>query len=496
MPIARIDRRRRTRDTPRVEFILSHLWIVHLAISVIGVFLVLQRRTDPAAMLSWILAIFFMPILGILLYAIISSGRVRGRLRRRRRRVAHLIAEVDRDAAQRIGQSAGRPRDVAPELATIEALGTQLCHFPATGGNTVDFYEEPEAIYASLEAAIRSAKHHVHLQYYIWQADETGRYFRDMLIEKAREGVRCRVLLDAVGCFSLRKSFTQPLVDAGVELAFFMPLYKFRKRWAPHLRNHRKIAVIDGQTAFVGSQNIGDEYRGRLKRLSPWYDSHIRIRGPATMLLQQIFCEDWAFASEQLLLGDEYFPFFPPTGDSIVQVLPSGPDQDVSALGQIIFAAVAAAKHSIRIATPYLVPHSALRMSLLHARYRGVRVQIVLPSRTDNRLVLWAGRSYYAEFLQAGIELYEFDRGMLHSKMLTVDDRFCMLGSANMDVRSFRLNFEITALLYDKRVTQQVVACIEKHLAESRAIEPQAVFASSWPRQIAEGAARLFSPLL
>ncbi|MFN0135048.1 MAG: cardiolipin synthase [Phycisphaerae bacterium] len=479
-----------------MEFFLAHLWIFHLAVSVVGVMLVLQRRTDPAAMLSWILAIFFMPILGIFLYFLISPGRVRGRLTRRRRRVAHLIAEIDRDALARIGQSAPLARSVAPELATIEALGEQMVHMPATGGNQIDFYSEAEANYSALETAIRTARHHIHMQYYIWQGDETGRHFRDLLIEKAREGVRCRVLLDAVGCFMLGKRFTQPMVDAGVEVAFFMPLYRFRKRWSPHLRNHRKIAVIDGYTAFTGSQNIGDEYRGRLKRLSPWYDSQIRVRGPATLLLQQIFCEDWAFATEQMLLGDEYFPTCTIAGDSMVQILPSGPDQDVSVLGQIMFAAVATARESIRIATPYFVPYPALRMALQHARYRGVRVQIVVPSRTDSRLVLWACRSYYPEMLKSGIELYEFDHGMLHSKMLTVDDQFCMLGSANMDVRSFRLNFEVTALLYDERVTRQVVACIEKHLAESRAIEPKDVFGSPWSRQVTEGAARLFAPLL
>ncbi len=183
-------------------------------------------------------------------------------------------------------------------------------------------------------------------------------------------------------------------------------------------------------------------------------------------------------------------------GNSIVQLLPTGPDQDVSALAQLLFAAVSVARHSIRIETPYFVPDPGLRMALMHACYRGVRVQLILPTRSDSTLVLWAGRSFYAELIQAGVEIYEYDLGVLHSKIVTVDDRWCMLGSANMDVRSFRLSFEITALVYDQAVARELSASIERHCAGGRRITLRSVWQRRWDRQLIEGAARLFAPVL
>jgi cardiolipin synthase A/B len=197
-----------------------------------------------------------------------------------------------------------------------------------------------------------------------------------------------------------------------------------------------------------------------------------------------------------VLTDPQYFPQPALRGDSVVQILPTGPEQDASVLGQILFAAVSAAKSSVRIATPYFVPYAALRMALTYACYRGVRVQIVVPTRTDSPFVLWAGRSYYAEMIEAGVEIYEFDAGMLHSKIVTIDDRWSLLGSANMDVRSFRLNFEVTAIVYDKAVTGRLAAEIERHRAASRLVQPRDVWNKGLGPQLLEGAARLLAPLL
>lgn len=480
---------------------MGAVWTVavaaHWTVAAFVVLSILRRRGDPAAMLAWIFAVVTLPGLGVFFYMLLSQVRVRRRLTRRRRRVADLIASVDAEAGRRTRcENDERADRLADDLAVIERIGRRMAEFPAVGGNGVDVYEDANAIYTALEQEINAARHHVHMQYYIWQPDETGRHFRDLVIAAAKRGVRCRVLLDAVGCLRLRGSFVQPMIDAGVHVSFFMPLLRFRRRWSPHLRNHRKIAVMDGVTAFVGSQNIGDEYRGRLKRLSPWYDSHLRIRGPAATMVQQIFAEDWAFTTEQALVGDEYFPLPPRAGESVVQILPSGPDQDVSALGQIIFACAAVAKRSMRIATPYFVPTPQLRQTLIHAAYRGVEVELVVPARSDNTLVVWAGRSYYAELLDAGVRIYEFERGMLHSKMVAVDDRVCLVGSANMDVRSIRLNFEATALVYDEGVARRVSDFIAAHRDESRRVEAREVWNRPIHAELAEGVARLCAPLL
>jgi cardiolipin synthase len=469
----------------------------HGLLALLVVAAVLRRRKEPMSMLAWIFAIVTLPFVGSLLWGLMDSTRVRRKAGRRRRRVAHLLARLKERTAQHArGLTDGLVTDLPDDLRAVEQLGRRLAQMPATSGNVVRIYQEANATYAALEEAIRAAQRHVHLEYYIWQPDRTGRHFRDLLVAKAREGVECRLLLDAVGCWRLTRRFTHPLVAAGCRLAYFMPLYPLRRRFSPHLRNHRKIAVIDGRVALLGSQNIGDEYRGRLKRLSPWYDSHMQVSGPAALFLQQTFAEDWLFATRESLIVEDYFPTPECAGDSVVQVLPTGPDQDVSALDQLVFAAVSTATASIRIATPYFVPGAALRMALVHACYRGVRVQLVLPTRSDSPFVLWAGRSFYSELLDAGVEIYEFDEGMLHSKIVTVDDRWCMLGTANMDIRSFRLNFEITALVYDRRVTQELSESIARYCERARCIGLREVWNRSLPLQLYEGVARLFAPLL
>ncbi len=463
-------------------------------------FVLLQRRREPAAMLAWILALLLLPGLGLVLYWLLDSARLRRKSSRRRRRVAHLLARFQ-DWAERqgLGGAEAAPADLPPDLTPIAQIGQRLAGVPVTAGNEVTILEEANETYAALEAAIRSARHHVHLEYYIWRADETGRHFADLLIERARAGVECRLLLDAVGSWTLRPAFLRPLRQAGVRVAFFLPLWPLTagRRLSVHLRNHRKIAVVDGQVAFTGSQNIGDEYRGRRKALSPWFDTHLRVHGPAAAFLQETFAEDWFLATRESLDREAYFPVPDRRGTSLVQIVPSGPDHSVSVLAQVVFAAFAAARQSIRMATPYFVPDPTVRMALASACFRGVKVRIVVPSRSDSRLVLWAGRSYYPELLEHGVEIYEYDGGVLHSKLVTVDERWAMLGSANMDVRSFRLNFEITALLYDAATARHLNATIDRFCAGARPVRARDVWRNrSLPRRLGEGAARLLTPLL
>lgn len=472
--------------------------LAHSIIAIFTVGLVLRRRAEPVSMLAWIFSAVTVPFLGAFLYAIFGSNRVRRKAHRKRGKVVHIVRQIEKEARQRAGGSTHDPNDTLdPDVRFIERFSRRLVQIPAVGGNQVRIYNESEETYRGLEEAIRAARHHIHMEYYIWQPDATGEHFRELMIEKAQEKVECRVLLDAVGCWKLPRRFYQPMLDAGVRVEFFLPFFPLRtRRWSLNLRNHRKIAVMDGNIAFMGSQNIGDEYRGRLKRLSPWYDSHMRVCGPASLFLQQTFAEDWVFATGEQLQGEEYFAPPKSCGESLVQILPTGPDQDVSVLGHLAFAGVSAAHKSIRIATPYFVPNTALMLALVHACYRGVKVQIVVPTRTDNVLALWAGRSFYAELLDAGAEIYEFADGLLHSKIISVDDRWCILGSANMDARSFKLNFEISAVMYDTTLSTELGAYIERRCRQSQRITAQDVWSRGAAGRVAEGIARLFSPVL
>ncbi len=470
---------------------------VNYSVAAVFVASVLRRRSEPMSMLAWIFAIVTLPVVGMVTYVLLGTVRIRRRAGRRRRRVASLIDRARRYAETRARQAEQDAEARLPaDIASVERLPRRLLNVPATFGNDVRVFEEANATYYALEAAILEARESLHLEYYIWQPDRTGVHFRDLVVQKAREGVECRVLLDAVGSWAVSNAFVKPMEEAGARVSFFLPINPLRKRWSVNLRNHRKIAVMDGRTAFLGSQNIGDEYLGRRARLSPWRDAHLRVRGPAALFAQQTFVEDWHFATGEDLLADRYFPIAEPCGESIVHIVATGPDQDASVLDQVIFAAVSVARDVIRVATPYFVPGPELRMALKHASYRGVRVQLVLPTRHDAPPVLWAGRSFYAELTAAGVEVYEYDGGVLHAKIITVDDRWCMLGSANMDVRSFRLNFEITALIYDPGVAAQLVASIERDRGRSRRITRQEAWNRPLRQQLIEGAARLLSPLL
>jgi cardiolipin synthase len=482
---------------------MGQFWLLVLAanylLALIAVATVLRRRSEPTAMVAWIFAILTVPGLGMLLYWLLGSRRLHRKIGRRRRRVAHLLAGLKHWAEQQSRSATEAPEVGLPaDLAGIAKLGRRLADMPAIGGNEVALLEEANATHAALDEALRAARHHIHMEYYIWQPDETGHHFRDLVIERARAGVECRLLLDAVGCRRVGRGFLRPLLDAGVRVAFFMPIYSFplRKRWSVHLRNHRKIVVVDGQVALMGSQNIGDEYRGRLARLSPWYDTHMRLSGPAALFLQQTFAEDWYLAMREPLDSEHYFRPPQRPGSSLVQILSSGPDQSVSTLAQIVFAAVSSSRSSIRISTPYFVPDLPVRLALLHACYRGVQVKLVLPTRSDSQLALWAARSFYPELIDAGVEIHEYDGGVLHSKLVTVDDRWCLLGSANMDARSFRLNFEVTAVIYDPRVARDLSASIDRFCGGARRIMARDAWQRRTWRQVGEGAARLFAPWL
>ncbi len=472
--------------------------IAHFVLAASCVASVLRHPREPTAMLAWIYAIIFMPLVGPFFYWMIGSQRTYRKISKRRKRVARLQTRA-REARNYETPSADGPTwrdDLPADLAAVEEMGRRLTLMPATPGNRVDACEEANATYAALEAALRSAQHHIHLQYYIWNGDETGRHFFDVIAERARQGVECRVLLDSVGCFALPRRLLEPLRQSGVHVAFFLPLGRTTRRWAFHLRNHRKIAVIDGRIGFTGSQNIGDEYRGRLKHLSPWFDTHLRIEGPATLGLQQTFAEDWLFATRESLPDDPYFKIPPRAGDSVVQILPTGPERGVSPLQQILFAAVSSAEKSIKLVTPYFVPDRSMQSALLYARVRGVQVRLILPTRTDVPLTLHAARSFYPPLIDAGVEIFEFGGGVLHSKVMTVDDRWCVVGSANMDVRGFRLNFEITAMMFDTPLAQALGASIERRCGESRQVTAREVWNRPAWREIFEGAARLFTPFV
>ncbi|MBN1345223.1 MAG: cardiolipin synthase [Phycisphaerae bacterium] len=481
-------------DWPRTWTILS---FGYYAVAVVTTLLILRRPRKPQAMLAWILAVLLLPGVGLLLFVMMSEPR-RGwhqRRRRRKRKKLRASSALKSDARDEYLATSSAPQDHVG-VARLMNLARRLGAYPPTPGNDVIIYHDAEKTFLAIQMAIEAAQSHIHLEYYILQADDTGRAVRDLLIDRAKQGVRCRVLLDYVGCWRLSRRFIKPMRAAGVQVAFALPVIPWRGRWRVNYRNHRKIAIIDGRIGFTGSQNIGDEYLGRLKKFGPWRDTHLKIVGPAVQDLQEVFIEDWHYTTKELLAGDDYYPSSTAAGEHVAQIVPSGPDQVANVMHQLLFAAVAAAGSSISVITPYFSPDEAMILALASASYRGVRVRLIVPSCGDHRVVLWAGRSYYEELTRSGVEIYEHDGAMLHSKVMIVDQAWAMVGSANMDERSFRINFELTTLLYDSNLAGDLHRDFEGLRRQSRTITRQDVANRSFGESILLGLARLASPVL
>ncbi|HUN80496.1 MAG TPA: cardiolipin synthase [Phycisphaerae bacterium] len=479
----------------------SHLWTVLSILNYAGVLLaiehILRTRREPRGMLAWILALLLLPFAGLILFLLVGNLPVQRKVRRRRNR-RRLIESALARRSQAVAQehAAMLSQEVDPHQNALIHLATHLGETAVTRGNEVSIYYDGERMFSDLTAALEAARHHIHMEYYIFAPDETGRAIRDLIARKAKQGVEVRLLMDAVGSRRIGRQFLAPLREAGAAVEFFMPWGISSRRLGLNCRNHRKIVVVDGTIGFTGSHNVGDEYLGRRRKFGPWRDTHLRLRGPSVTQLQEVFVEDWHFAARHDLSGDPYFPMPDTSGKATVQIMPTGPDRRPYAMHQLLLGAAADAKHSICLLTPYFVPDHAMLLALQTARLRGMQVQLLVPSRSDHRLVLWAARGCYEELLEAGVEIFEYPHAMLHSKVMIVDRRWAMVGSANMDERSFRINWEVSTLLFDRGLAGELQDDFEQLRSRAQKMNLQAVRSWTYSEKMLSNMARLATPML
>ena len=452
---------------------------------VLGGWIVLQKR-EPVATLSWLLGLAVLPYLGFLVYHVFGPQRIR---RQRLRRARSREAGHDADAL------AGAAHADAAELARLGAATSGL---PPSSARSVRLLVDGGAKYQALLADIATATRHVHLEYYIYEPDRTGAALRDALVARARAGVQVRLLVDAIGSAGARRFFA-PLLAAGGEVAWFHPMrfgHVWRRPWA-NLRTHRKIVVIDGRVAYTGGMNVTDAQDERLGD-DAYRDLHLRLEGEVVRALQLVFCEDWAYAT-----GDRGFlsavardtPREPAPGPVRAQVLVSGPDSPWEAIHRLHVSAIQAAKRRVWMTTPYFVPGEAAMMALTSAALAGLDVRLLVPRESDSKLVTLAARSYFGPLLVAGVKIHEYGPRMLHSKSLLVDDELVVIGSANFDHRSFRLNFEVSVLFDDPGIAAELAALIEGELAHAPRVQ-RGRKRSLLGARLPEALARLLSPLL
>jgi cardiolipin synthase len=450
----------------------------------------LTRGHGVQGTLSWILAILLVPFGGAIAYFVIVGPSVRRVALKRRRAAAELRAH--------------QPLTRDPRLAEADALidlASSLTGLPPTAGNELELLTDSAPTFEALAADIRAVRRRLWVEYYIIRNDVSGRHFLELLIERARAGVEVRLLYDAIGSVWINGRLVRELVAAGGRAHAFHPMNPLRRRFAAHLRNHRKLIVCDGETGFVGGMNIGDEYFRRRRRhrraaRQPYRDTHLRLRGPCLEALARTFIEDWHFAAGEKL----ELPAPPPPAaeglGSVVAVVPSGPHQEYNASQFAFFAAISSARRRVYLTTPYFIPDDAGIAALVSAALRRVDVRILLPYRSNDRIAELAARSYYGQILRGGVRIYEYEPAMLHAKTLVVDGNVAIVGSANADIRSWRLNFELGAMVADPAFARKLEETYMRDLADSHEVTLESVARRGWKENLANGFARLLSPLL
>lgn len=469
--------------------LLSLGWAAYIL--ALSVWIVLQKRA-PVSTMSWILALAALPVVGFLIYYFLGPQRLKKQRLKRLRSGVVARGPADLDLLREAAASA------PPALRELAALGAAACGLPVSSATRIDLLVGGAATYDAIFAAVRAARDHVHLEYYIYEPDKIGTALAELLIERARAGLQVRLLIDALGSKQVSRRFIAPLREAGVEVAFFHEARIGRRlRPVTNYRTHRKIVVCDGAIGFTGGVNITDEEDLRT-RPDAYHDVHLRVEGAAVRWLQTTFLEDWVYATQQSpreleALLQRLMPDLP-AGQIAVQFVTSGPDSAAEAIHRMHVEAIHDATHRAWLTTPYFVPGEPALMALTSAAMRGVDVRLLVPKRSDSAMVTAAARSYFDELMHAGVKIWEFQARMLHSKTLVVDEHCAMIGTANFDNRSFRLNYEVMAVVYGPTLVGPLVAQFETDLTRSSPVRPERR-RSFWSR-LCEAVARLFSPLL
>ena len=468
---------------------LGIAWLVYIVC--LSIWIVLQKRA-PASTLSWIFALAFIPYGGFIIYHFFGPQKLK---RQQFRRLLSKTALKEHADFLQLRNHILATSSHSTEVMQLASMIRNTTGFPLTTAKSLRLLVDGKETFTTILEAVAKARHHIHLEYYIFEPDEIGMTLRDLLIAKAGEGVKVRLLVDGIGSSRLKKAFILPLERAGAEFAFFhKPHLSQLIKPLVNLRSHRKIVICDGLVGFTGGLNITDQEDERV-HANAFHDTHLEITGNAVHWLQLVFMEDWVYASKKNDIPDiaSYFPI-QPSGPYPVQIIPSGPDNDWEIIHRTYLAMIQNAKKRIWLTTPYFVPTEATLFALTSAALRGVDVRLMVPKTCDSRLVTAAARSYFDELIRSGAKLWEYQGRMLHSKTIVVDHHYSLIGTANFDSRSFRLNFEVCVAAYGPKLAEMLTKQFERDLYSARQVPLNREIA--FPQKMFEATARLFSPLL
>lgn len=477
-----------------------------MTLAMICVVIFFERR-NPSKTMTWLLLLVLLPGVGFVLYLIFGENlRKRNIIKTKRTAEAFLSSEGAKDVydiyaaieEQRLWLET-EDSDLVFNRDDKQAIKLLLNsgNTPVTAGNKMKLFTEGVSKFDKLLEDISKAQKHIHVEYYIIKDDVIGNRLREALIERAKAGVEVRVLYDDFGCYKLliKKDFFKSMREAGIELKSFMQDRVLIYRNINY-RNHRKIVIIDGEIGYMGGVNVGDEYVHQSK-FGFWRDTHLRFEGNIVNMLQLVFLQDWFLRTEEMLIKDKYFKIIDePAGNAVVQIAASGADSQHPTIYQSYFYNIAHAKKSVYIQTPYFIPDESLVTALKSAILSGVDVRIMFPGSPDHFIVYNASHSYIEEIAELGAKIYFYEKGFIHSKVMMVDHEFASIGTANMDVRSFSINSEINALIYDDDSVNQIYNMFENDMKDCSILDLETYLNKPLPRKFKEALCRLFSPIL
>ncbi len=478
------------------RWMMEHLYVINIVFSLLIIFF--QRR-NPTTVWAWLLLLYFIPVLGFALYLILGQNFRRERMFKMKEIEGEIKYAVRRQE-ESIYRKKLRLRD--PELDRFKRLilyNLNEAEAVLTDNNDIRIFTDGREKFQTLLSEMDHARNYIHVQYYIIKNDELWKEIEEVLLRKARQGVEIRVLFDSMGCRGMRRSDWARLEKAGIKVAEFFPAWLGKLQLRVNYRNHRKIVVIDGRIGFVGGFNVGREYIGKDKKFGYWRDTHVCIEGSAVTSLAMRFVLDWNYAArENLFLEDRLFelPAYVRNGRDPVQIISSGPDSKSQEIRNNYLRLIHMARKNIYIQTPYFIPDDDIRDALEIAAKSGIDVRIMIPCKPDHPFVYWATYSYLGEMIEAGARCYTYNNGFLHAKCMCVDGLVTCMGTANMDIRSFSLNFEVNAVIYSARTTGRLMEAFENDIAKSTLITRKKYEQRDFIIRIKEQFCRLLSPVL
>lgn len=469
-------------------YLSETFYVLYILILLGTILIVIMENRNPLKTMSWLMILIFLPAVGLIIYFLF--GQKWSKKHKINKRSYNIVSRSQLEKYLKKA-SAELPEEY---FGLAELFKKTEKSFPYNG-NSIKPYYNGYSFYADLLREISMAKHHIHIEFYIFLSDETGKLIKDALIDKAKEGVKIRIIIDDLGSWKTKQSFIDEMKKSGIEVVSFLPVRMPVISNKINYRNHRKIVIIDGHTAFIGGMNIATRYIKGVK-WGTWRDTQIRIKGYTAHELQTIFLVDWNFATKEVITDQSYFPTCNDSGTATVLIATSTPFNEWRRIMQGLVLALTRAKKYFYIQTPYFMPTEPIICAMQTAALAGVDIRIIIPNKSDSVMTQQATRSYLKDILKAGVKVYFYKPGFIHSKMMVSDDTLSIIGSTNMDFRSFEQNFEINAFVFDKETALNFK---EQFLADLK--ESKRITLHGWNKRplfykFKESIFRIFSPLL